>query len=168
VLIRAAVIAASLLATACAQYDLPAGWRQPLPNEIYASDNRAGPWRDEDPNKYLVARGDFDGDGREDVAKLLVSTDGKRYALLVFLATGISVQLDSANVQVLETQGIETLPTGTHRTLCGKGYRSCAEGEPAVLELHYPAIIFFTEGTASSVFFWSATDKAFRNVFWSD
>jgi hypothetical protein len=167
-LIRAAVIAVSLLSTACAQYDLPAGWRLPQLQEIYASDNQAGPWRDEDPDRYLVARGDFDGDGRDDHARLLVSADGKTYALFIFWASGSVTQLDSMDAGFLEVLGIKTLPPGRYRTVCGKGYRACEKGEPETLDLRYPGIDYFQEESADSVFYWSPSEKAFRRIWLSD
>jgi hypothetical protein len=165
---RAAAVVSILLAAACVEREVPDGWRLPDPRETYATDNRAGPWRDESRNKFLVARGDFDGDGAPDVARLLVSVDGRQMALFVFLGSGPWLQLDAMKSEQLEVMGIDALPPGAHRTVCGKGYRNCEPGEPEILELRFPGIDYFKAESASSVFYWSPADKRFLRLWLSD
>lgn len=125
-------------------------------------------WRRESPEDAAVARGDFDGDGKEDEARLLVSSDGKNYGLFVFLASGPTVQLDSMEVGWLEVMGIETLPPGKHPTVCGKGYRDCQTGEPPILDLRLPGIDYFKSESANSAFYWSLPERRFLRSWLSD
>ena len=57
---------------------LPSGWRAPLNLEL--NDD----WRNIDPDKYSVIKGDFNGDGVEDEARLLLSTQRHDVGLFVF------------------------------------------------------------------------------------
>ena len=56
------------------------GWRRPTAVELKES------WRQRNPTRFAVARGDFDGDGKADEARLMLSKDGKRLALVVTLS----------------------------------------------------------------------------------
>ncbi|MBI3514913.1 MAG: hypothetical protein HY060_12750, partial [Proteobacteria bacterium] len=107
---------------------LPQGWRLPRPDEL-SSPHDIVQWRDDSPDREAVARGDFDGDGRQDEARLLVSADGKKYALFVLLGSGRAVRLVIDDVDGLSIMGIAALPPGRHRTACGKGFVEC-RGEP--------------------------------------
>jgi hypothetical protein len=53
------------------------GWRVPRQSEL--ADNLG--WRKEDPNLYLGAKADFDGDGKEDQARLLINDKENKMGL---------------------------------------------------------------------------------------
>jgi hypothetical protein len=144
---------------------LPAGWRQPLPAEISTP---ADPWRDRDSEAFLRAEGDFDGDGRSDRAELLVSSDGRHFALFVLLGTGRQLRLLREKISVLPAFGVAKVVPSTFPTACGKGYWECKKGEPSHLSLSRDAIMFFKRESAASVFVWSASRKAFRRIWVSD
>src|SRR4030081_3006757 len=74
-------VAASSMAQVSPQQALPAGWRKPTPTEAIGS------WRKKSSSRFLVVRGDFDGDGRDDIAELLVSDSGKSFGLFVWLSS---------------------------------------------------------------------------------
>jgi len=61
----------------------PEGWRPPTQKEL-ANDLW---WRKEDPQLYLVLKADFDGDGKEDVASLLINDKKNKIGLFVALTT---------------------------------------------------------------------------------
>ena len=165
------VVAAFLLCltfvvgSATGQTDVARGWRPPTPAEqTFPGDQ----WRDDSPERYLVARADFDGDGKPDQAKLLVSADGSTYGLFVFLGSGAGLHLDSRELSALKGMGIDTIAPGTHETACGKGYWACTSGEPERLRLRHPGILYFKTESAASVYFWSVPDRAFQRVWLSD
>jgi len=148
-----------------AQSKIPKGWRAPTSSELTY---QADPWRDTSPTKYLVVRADFDGDKKVDEAKLLVQTDGKKFALFVFLASGSTIRLDHDEVALLQVMGIDLLPPDAYRTACGKGYWKCEKDEPETLQLRVPGIMYFKSESAASVFFWSPSEKKLRQVWLSD
>jgi hypothetical protein len=51
-------------------------WRAPTPVELDED------WRQTSATRFTVARGDFDGDGKPDEARLVLSHDGRRLAVV--------------------------------------------------------------------------------------
>jgi len=141
-----------------------ASWRAPTAEEL------ADEWRSHDKDRYAVARGDLDGDGKEDTARVMISPDGKRAAIVVELsAKGTKViALEDDAPDVLGVMGISVIRAGTHKTACGKGYWKCESGEPAVLTLKSDGIDYFKDGSANSVFYLPSGGGEFRRVWLSD
>jgi len=150
---------------AIAQADIPQGWRTPKSQEIvYEGDT----WRNENPSKFLEVQADFDGDGKNDDAKLLVSSNGEKYGLFVFLGSGKTVRLTQEKTVHLQVMGIDLLQPGAHKTACGKGYWECKKGEPETLHLGTPGLLYFKSESAASVYVWSSSAKGFYQVWLSD
>ena len=63
-----------------AQEALPDGWHRPTLAEA------KGQWRKKSRTRFLEVRGDFNGDGRVDLAELLISDSGKQCGLFVRFA----------------------------------------------------------------------------------
>lgn len=143
---------------------LPNGWREPTTQEATLEGDQL---RTRSTNDFLSARADFDGDGKEDVARLLVSPDGKKYALFVMLGSGNKIQLDQKDVVLLKTMGVDVLPPKTYKTACGKGY-ACEEGDPKVLHLKKPGLLYFKDESAESVYFWPSSSSEPKRVWLSD
>jgi hypothetical protein len=82
--VGSAITACVLLAASHAR----AGGQQTWPAHWAAPSGRAfnGTWRSKNPHRYLVARGDFNGDGVRDVAQLLVNESTHHVALWVALS----------------------------------------------------------------------------------
>src|SRR6266849_2157754 len=74
------IFLAALLSPVALAQELPEGWRRPTRSEASSE------WRKENPTRFLVVRGDFDGDGKQDVAELLGSEAGHQCALFVRLS----------------------------------------------------------------------------------
>jgi len=160
-----AVIVLALYEMGAAGTAPPAGWRNPTKAEAGQA------WRSGSSHRYLAIRADFDGDGRTDEAKLLVTTAGPGAALVVLLGGSgqgpiILERFDDA--LWLDVMGIDLVKPGQYRTACGKGYWKCETGEPEVLVLDRPAIDLFKEGSANSYFFFDPATRRFRRVWISD
>lgn len=147
--------------------DIP-GWRVPRQSEL--ADDLG--WRKEDPNLYLMGKADFDGDGREDVARLLINDKEDKMGLFVTLSSRKKPEpllLEAMDdKQTIEIMGIGIVKPGTYKTACGNGYWPCKNGEPAVLRLKNPAIDFFRFESANSYFVWAKETKQFRRIWMSD
>jgi hypothetical protein len=156
-----------LIPAALSAQDIP-GWRAPTKSEI--PDNIG--WRKEDPNFYIKAKADFDGDGKEDEALLLISDKENKMGLFVTLSSHKMVHpllLEAIDdKRTIEVMGIEVAKPGTYKTACGKGYWTCEKGEPAVLKLKLPAIDFFRFESANSYFAWDTKTKKFKRIWMSD
>jgi hypothetical protein len=70
--------------TAAPQNNLPRGWRAPTREEA------SGSWRQKSPTQFLKVKGDFDGDGRVDVAQILVDPSAGKFGLFVKLGGATS------------------------------------------------------------------------------
>jgi hypothetical protein len=145
---------------------LPEGWRRPTQSES------SGEWRKKSSTRFLVARGDFDEDGKPDVAELRVNRSMKQFALFVRLSSAQKWQLLNKPYSMADFDrfGIANTKPGKYETACGKGYGdyACAHGEPDWLKLTRPAIDFFYTESSDSVFYWDAKLKQFKEVLISD
>jgi hypothetical protein len=161
-----------LLLTVClcpcfAQGSLPVGWRKPVPSEV------PGAWRKKSPTQFLVAKGDFDGDGKDDIAEILVDLPGKHFGLFVKLAAAGEWQpLDAGqgDVKDLAEFGISPAKPGKYKTACGKGYGdyACSHGEPELLELSRSAVDYFYNESSDFIFYWDISANRFVKIQMSD
>jgi hypothetical protein len=153
---------------ACAQdIQLPSGWRMPTSSELESG------WRNRDPTKYAIVKGDFNGDGIDDQAMLLVSTRQQGFALFAFLSQERqkfkTYKLDSnRDLSFLQVTGITKVSPGTYRSACGKGYWACKAGEPSEVSIKYESIEYFREESAASYIHWDQGRKQFRRIWISD
>lgn len=140
-----------------AQDSLPDGWRKPTASEA------KGAWRNKSATRFLIVKGDFDGDGRDDLAELLVNDSGGEFGLFVRLSSqhdaGQSIHGGRAPVADF---GIRLVRPGKRATLCGDDPSVCAPDTAKSLDLANSTIEFFTYGEASSIFYWDKTAKRFR------
>lgn len=146
----------------------PEGWR--FPNK---SDYR-GNWRKfrkDVPMPYHV-RVDLNGDKLVDDVWILIPTNGNGQGLFVFLGqrSGNSrvVQLDYSEGLAPQSMYLSELEPGRYDTACGKGYWECATGEPAILRLVRPGVVYAMYESASSVFYWDTEKKEFTRVWLTD
>jgi hypothetical protein len=151
---------------ALAQERPPDGWRRPTGTES------ADEWRQKSQTRFFVVRGDFDGDGKPDLAELLVNPTSKKFALFVKLfSVGKWQQLgESYDLGSLQRFGINLVKPGKYETACGKGYDDsfCAHGEPDYLTLGHPAIDFIYTESSDSIFYWDTKTRRFREIAMSD
>ena len=160
------IFLAVLLSTVARAQDLPEGWRRPTRSES------SGDWRKKNPTRFVVVKGDFDGDGRPDVAELLVNPSTKQFALFVSLSSAQKWQMLNKpyDMAAFDRFGIDNPKPGKYETACGKGYGdyACAHGEPDWLKLTTPAIDFFYTESSESVFYGDTKAKQFREALISD
>jgi hypothetical protein len=123
------------------------------------------------PDAYK-ARADFNGDGSEDVAVLLIRREGSGFQLLVVLSH--DTQAPRA-VVVEETEwiaqgfGLAVAKPGRYRTAAGKGYDlGPGNTDPAELQLELPAIERFHFESWSAFWYWSKAESCFRYIQMSD
>jgi hypothetical protein len=158
---------AACVCSCFAQESLPPGWRKPTSTEA------TGAWREKSPTRFLVAEGDFDGDGKKDTAELLVDLPGSHFNLFVKFAAVAEWQPLYGSVgeaKDLAEFGIVPVKPGQYKTACGKGYGdyACAHGEPELLQLSGSAIDFFFNESSDFIFYWDSKTKKFVKIQMSD
>jgi hypothetical protein len=118
----------------------------------------------------LIARADFDGDGKTDEAVLVVSTSGPASALVVIRGGAKApIVLEEFNAPGwLDAMGVEVAKPGSYPTVCGKSYVACKPDEAKVVVLKRPGIDLFKEGSANSIFIYDDGAKVFRRAWISD
>ena len=152
-----------------ADQKLPEGWREPSNDEIT---DDAFKERVKDPNRYLAAKADFNGDGIIDTAKLLVNDLKNKMGLFVFISKEgnfESILLDEIDDKSwVDAMGLSVVNTGEYKTACGKGYWECEKGVPEVLIIKHPAIDYFKFESENSFFVWDDISKSFKRIWMSD
>jgi len=164
------------------EIETPEGFKKPK-NELFFEE-----WRAEDPNKYLKAEGDYNGDGKKDYAHVFEHSVGAGMAIFVYLSqiekdTNLIIKIfdtkeDKAIIKATKKYpkidfiskyllyyGIRTIPPGKYTTACGKGYFKCGgEGaEEEEIDIKYDAIDFFHyDAGGNSYFYWDANTKSFK------
>ncbi len=116
---------------------------------------------------------DFNGDGLEDSAWILVKDIEKKWELFVFVGKKADeyelIKLDENKMTTDKLHmGLSRIPKGKHKTACGKGYWDCSAGEPEILNLKNPGIDYFVFESANSVFYWDNHIKGFKRIWLSD
>ena len=153
------------LTTLCSAQQLPAGWTKP-PAKLTGQQFRA-----KDSNHFLVVKGDFDGDGVQDKALLLVDQHNHKMGFFVCLTTGTGCdwhRLEVMDIAFLDVMGIAKVKPGDYETACGKGYWECGKDEPEKLKTKRDAVEFFKDESASSVYVYNPKTRKFGSVATSD
>lgn len=145
-------------------FSVPDGWRE-LSQDEFTNEIR----RDESKD-FISVTGDFNGDGVLDEAKLLVTTDGSKMGIVVWISDKDQLKLFVLGEYEAwpKGMGIDLVSPGDYKTACGKGYWACKPDEPATLILTTDAINYFRFESANSFFFWDNKLQAFNRVWISD
>ena len=158
-----------VLITSCSSNKppLPEGWRTLNKYEIEKT------WRDVDDNKYLAVKGDFNGDGFMDEARILLSEKGSGLALFSFMKQAdntynILLLNEMDDESLIHAMGIRKVEPGLYKTACGKGYWECEPGEPPEILIKNDAIDLFKVESANSFFYWDEHSKTFKRIWISD
>ena len=143
------------------------GWREPGSSEAGEG------WRSKDVNRYLVVKGDFNGDGIMDEARLLVRTKGDGMGLFVFISQKDhkfqTFLLDEIREKdFIQVMGISKIKPGRYKTACGKGYWECRNGEVPEILIKNDSLDYFKFESANSYFFWDEKSEKFKRVWISD
>jgi hypothetical protein len=162
---RTAAVLLLGLTTLCSAQELPAGWTKPPANLTGQQ------FREKDPNHFLVVKGDFDGDGVQDKALLLVNHHTQKMGFFVCLTTATGCdwhRLEVMDIAFLDVMGIAKVKPGEYESACGKGYWECGKGEPEKLRTKRDAVEFFKDESASSVYVYNPVTRKFVSVATSD
>jgi hypothetical protein len=162
---RTAAVLLLGLTTFCSAQQLPAGWTKPPANLTGQQ------FREKDSNHFLVVKGDFDGDGVQDKALLLVDQHNHKMGFFVCLMTATGCdwhRLEVMDIAFLDVMGIAKVKPGEYETACGKGYWECGRDEPEKLKTRRDAVEFFKDESASSVYVYNPVTHKFVSVATSD
>lgn len=152
----AAWAAGAVLPARAAEPAPPPGWE---PAEmVYLLGTAHYDARLENADGFLAARGDFDGDGGQDLARLFVHRGDGHAALFVTLAGDTQPwahRLATVTLAEVVALGVATRPHGDFRTTCNMGVsdeRACGD----VSEIgDHDNLTLFTFRAAARVFWWS-------------
>ena len=130
-------------------------------------------WRHESVTKYAIVKGDFNGDGVVDEAKLLMRQDGTGFGLFAFVSQQGNLfkiyQLDEIkNNKFIKITGIKNVTNGSYKTACGKGYWDCRKDEHPEIIIKNDSIDYFKIEGANSFFYWDGNANDFKRIWISD
>lgn len=145
---------------------IPDGWLSPIGSDYDL------PWRAESPSHYYSAAADLDGDEIMDHALILMSEDGMRFGLFIYLSDMsypepfvFDAEQDPQNLMFM---CIEAVPPGEYLTACGKGYWECGEGESPEIELLNQGIDYYASEGANSFLIWDPGTETMLRIWMSD
>ena len=142
---------------------MPSEWR--IPSESELGDN----WR-EGIHKNAAVVGDFNGDGLNDGAYLVVSSDGQWEGLLAFISLEDKVrwyELSKSKFDVKVFMGLDWYSPGRYKVLCETD-AECEESLKKEIAIETDAFAFYRPGSASSIFVWNMEDAEFDRIWESD
>jgi len=118
-------------------------------------------------------KADFNGDGINDNAWILINETENKYGLFIFLSKkGSGYETVNLSEHRKETDklyiGISLMRPGRYKTAFGKGYGDCGPNDPKVIVLRNPGIDFFAFESGNSVFYWNPNKKEFMRIWLSD
>ncbi len=126
-------------------------WTQPTSEML---GDRNADLRARSSERYLVARGDFDGDGQPDRAAVMVRAGSGEAAVLLYLANRLAspLVLQTLGARNLAQIGIETVKAGIYQPSCAR--QGGADCDPSTrITLPHEGISLFTfEGPAT--YYW--------------
>jgi hypothetical protein len=147
--------AAALLLGAAASSGPPAGWRQPTADE--AADFARNSRESGNPAPQVLPVGaDFDGDGQDDRAEILLSSKGGRFQLFVVRARNGRYEAlgEPGDVTSLQNVTLSVVPPGRHETHCGRGGGDANAPCHRVIRNRWPAIDLAHQEASDQVFWW--------------
>jgi hypothetical protein len=156
------------ISTACSNNKFTLqGWRLPTDEELKEV------WRNENDDRYTIARGDFNGDGIIDEARLLVRIDGSGFGIFARLCPKNHsckiYQLDEIkDPNIVFAMGIKKEPPGVYKTACGKNYFDCQKNEPSEINIKNESINYFKIESFNSLFYWDEESNSFKRIWISD
>jgi hypothetical protein len=120
------------------------------------------------PGRGVEARGDFNGDGRPDVARIEVSLKNQRGRLAVWLNGDEAPPLVLREWKdVREENFVGPVEPSTQQTWCGKTGQ-CGPGDVPTIVLKRTSIAFGACQSSEEIFYWVFEQQQFKEVWISD
>ncbi len=116
------------------------------------------------------AKADFNGDGLDDTAALLVAKAGRGFELVVVLGAHKrpkDVLVLEEGPGVAQGFGVAVARPGRYRTAAGKGYDT-GDGDPPEITLGLPAIDRYHFESWNGYWYWDSGAKRFKYIAMSD
>jgi len=161
------LLSSLLLSSLSAQVQPPPGWRFPNKNDVKDD------WEAYKSPAHVVA--DFNGDGLQDEAWILLRQNNQGWGVFVFLGTKqgapqIIKLVAPPQAWPAQRFGISLAQPSRKnwKTVCGKGYYVCKPGEPEEIQITLPSIEFCYIDSACSVYMWNVKANAFSKYQMSD
>src|SRR5713101_6611401 len=148
----------ALSTNVCLSQEMPAGWTKP------AATLTGQEFMCKSLNYFLFVTGDFNADGVQDKALLLVNQHTQKLGFFVCLMTARGCdwhRLEVMDIAFLDVMGIAKVKPGQYETACGKD-------EPEKLSTKRDAVEFFKDESASSVYVYNPGKHKFISVATSD
>ena len=153
--------------SAAGQLQPPSGYRFPTDADIIDD------WKES--NAPIQVDADFNGDGQEDHARILLRQYGPGWGIFVYLGRKDQpprlLRLSLSKGEALaQRHGIALAPPSSTqwKTACGKGYFECKPGEPEQVRITLPSIEFCYIGSSCFLFMWNKKAGSFRKIQLSD
>jgi hypothetical protein len=133
----------------------PSGWTQPSAADLEGPDEA---YRQSSPTAYLSSSADFDGDNREDVAKILVNRGSDKYGVFIFRGGAETpAKVYEGPLTELNRVGVSALVPGPYQTACAKGLGPDENCDPRSVRMTANGLRLFTFEAGAVVFYWDGS-----------
>jgi hypothetical protein len=135
---------------------VPPGWDKVAPLDLFGTGDFG--FRASQVDGYMEATGDFDGDGRPDLAEVYLNRHTGNHAVFITLnarAVARVYKVIEAPANLLVRIGISRAVPGEYRNACWKNKE--AKGNtctPATFHMKYDGLAYFTFEAASQLVYW--------------
>lgn len=145
---------------------------------VHAYDVSPGEWRKANINDYQTldelrkspyfVEGDFDGDGKNDQAWVMIRKDRPGWGVFLYLAKDKKplnlMEYRGSNQGLQDAKVMTRAPRGTYSTACGSSRRiACLPNEPDAVTIATTGFIL-SQADGSSLVFWDPNLKSFNKV----
>ncbi len=140
-------------------------WKSVSNSKVYES------WRNSNDEKFLSVKGDFQGNGQMNFARIEISCNAKNLALFAYTKNKSHKFnrhfLTYIPTDQLQAYGVRLKSSNIYNGACAKGYFEC-EPKQESAKIEFDSIELFKYQGVKSIFYWDKITNKFMRLWTED